>query len=228
MKEKRHTQKIAELIIALLLLLAVWGDSNIKPNALNSPFIRSDSLNTVNPPLPPFSRVDPMGGLDEGLGVTKGDEAQRIQQLRVEFPELAEVLEKTRRIAHSIRNAVLSYNQSDAPAEKNEWEKKIRELLQEEFDLEVERQYLEIEFLEKRIEKLKILIARFEKSQNAVLEYRLKKILRQGIVRKPLRFQPEILQQKKNTAAKENTAPHSQEITPTSSADKPPYRGNQR
>ncbi|MEW6234446.1 MAG: hypothetical protein AB1656_03575 [Candidatus Omnitrophota bacterium] len=214
MNEKRQAPKKSGLFIASLLLISVWGDSNVKPDASADPPIPSDSREIEKPPLPPFSRVEPMGGLDEGRGVTPEDEFQRIRQLREEFPKLAEILEETRRISLSIRNAALSYRQCDTPEKKIAWKNKTRELLKQEFDLEVERQYLEIEYLSKRIEKLKILIARFEKSQDAVLEYRLKKKLRDDDASKSLPFQPE----KKISPSEENNIPFTEEKTPAPSA----------
>ncbi len=101
----------------------------------------------------------------------------RMPRLRKEFPQLAENLEELRRIAVDVRLTVRRYHEATKPEEKTKYENQLKKILKKEFDLEVQRQHYEIEYMELRIERLKELVERFEKEKETILEYRLNRFL---------------------------------------------------
>lgn len=141
---------------------------------------QTSEVDSSSPPLyGPFTNRHPLEQqLPPGQGIDRHPNApNRMVRLRKEFPQLAENLEELRRIAVDVRLTVRRYHEATKPEEKTKYENQLKKILKKEFDLEVQRQHYEIEYMELRIERLKELVERFEKEKKTILEYRLNRFL---------------------------------------------------
>lgn len=95
---------------------------------------------------------------------------QRMAEMRQRNPHLADQIEKTHRLNVKLNRLLYQYFESTDSPQKKVLERKLRPLLQEEFELEMERQRMEIQFLEERLQKLKEIQARREKLKEHLME----------------------------------------------------------
>ncbi len=124
-------------------------------------------------PAPPFA---PGHGMGMGRRGPQGPlhAPERINRLRKEFPELAEIIEQIHRVKAKLFEASIHYHHCDSEEEKAKEKKKIQDLLEKEYELEIQRQQAEIEYLERQIERVKELMKRFRKAKEKILELRFK------------------------------------------------------
>jgi hypothetical protein len=100
-----------------------------------------------------------------------------MNELRKENPELAEVLEKLGRLRMEMVKNLKEYHQTDDALIKAEREKKINLLAAEEFDLELQRQTLEIKRMEKDLTSLKNAVKLREQYREPIIRSHVQKLL---------------------------------------------------
>lgn len=101
----------------------------------------------------------------------------RILQLRRENPELADLLEKIQRIRYKIDSIASQGSKNQDEAEQNRIKKKLQPLLEEEFDLDSQRQNIEIDLMEKRIQQLRNTLQRRGEQRARILEMKLDQLI---------------------------------------------------
>jgi hypothetical protein len=95
---------------------------------------------------------------------------ERMAELRMRQPRLADKIEKTSRLRFQIDSLLEQYQASTDTTEQSRLENRLRPLLTEEFELEMERQRLEVKYLEARLEQLKNALQRREAMKDRLQE----------------------------------------------------------
>jgi len=106
------------------------------------------------------------------------DSPERLARLRVENPQLADLIENTRRVTYQIGQLLAEYGRTEDTARKNQILQKLRPLLEKEFEMEIQRQHMEIQMMEKRLEQLKSALKRREENRQRLLQFRLENLLK--------------------------------------------------
>lgn len=144
--------------------------------------------NTREPFSPPFRRGPWRQGEREPMPMGGGRSMQppsrewifsreRMENLRAENPELADLIEKSFRLDLEIQHAAEYCRNAAQPVERDKIKGSLRKLLEQQFELEGRRQRMEIEMLEKRISRLKDALKSREENKSQLLDKRLQRVL---------------------------------------------------
>ncbi|MGC9330029.1 MAG: hypothetical protein ACP5I1_20505, partial [Candidatus Hinthialibacter sp.] len=107
------------------------------------------------------------------------DSPERMRQIRRENPQLADLMETIQRLRYRIDMIVSQERTLTDEVEQNRLKKKLLPLLEEEFDLEMQRQDMEIDMMEKRLQQLREALEKRKKYRSRILELKLEQILQE-------------------------------------------------
>ena len=119
------------------------------------------------------------------------DSPERMARLRAENPQLADLIENTRRVSYQIEQWLAEYDRAQEPAGKEKILQQLQPLLVKEFALELQRQHMEIQMMEARLEQLKKALQRREQNRERFLQYRLDSLLKGPREAIPMHIGPE-------------------------------------
>lgn len=119
------------------------------------------------------------------------DSPERMARLRAENPQLADLIENTRRINYQIEQQLAEYDHVQDSAGKEKILRQLQPLLVKEFELELQRQHMEIQIMEDRLEQLKMALQRREQNRERFIQYRLDTLLKGPRETTPLHISPE-------------------------------------
>jgi len=118
------------------------------------------------------------------------DSPERMERLRAENPQLADLIENSRRVSYQIEQCLAEYDRTQEPAGKEKILQQLQPLLEKEFELELQRQHMEIEMMEARLEQLKKALQRREENRERFLQYRLDSLLKGPREKTPMHIGP--------------------------------------
>ncbi|MGI6458056.1 MAG: hypothetical protein ACOX5R_20890 [bacterium] len=95
---------------------------------------------------------------------------ERMAELRRRNPQLADKVESAHRLHFQIRRLLENYHSAEARTQKQRFEEQLRPLLAQEYELELERQRLEIKYMEERIRQLKEILKKREENKDRLIE----------------------------------------------------------
>lgn len=148
-------------------------------------------------PGPLFPRNDPRGLGSLGRGIGPGgpgrfgggpgwrqeiqeriESPDRIRILRRDNPELADLIEKLRRLRYQIDLMASESSGANNDAGRNRIKKRLQPLLEEEFDLDSKRQDMEIEQMEKRLQQLRNVLHRRREFRSRLIELKAEELVK--------------------------------------------------
>ncbi len=138
---------------------------------------------------PPFA---PQGqGRRGGPGFeNRGMARRQMMELRKEHPELADLIEELRRIDMQIDKVARFYQRADSPEKKENIAADLKRLVEKQFDLDHQRQTMEIEIMQSKIERVKELLKRQEKFKDELIEKRFQEVTDPDYVPNPQQIIP--------------------------------------
>lgn len=99
---------------------------------------------------------------------------EQLEHLRRVNPELADIHVELRQVELDIQRVAERIRESPDTAPSSRVENRLRTLLERQFELNLKRQRMEIEFMEMRIKQLKEMVARLEEHQERLIDMRLR------------------------------------------------------
>ncbi|MBN2330111.1 MAG: hypothetical protein JXR73_23425 [Candidatus Omnitrophica bacterium] len=105
------------------------------------------------------------------------DSPERMRQIRRENPQLADLMEKIQRLRYRIDTVAAQEGARKDDVELNRLKKRLLPLLEEEFDLEMQRQDMEIDLMQKRLQQLRDALQKRKNYRSRIIELKLEQIL---------------------------------------------------
>ncbi|MFB3784791.1 MAG: hypothetical protein ACE15F_00335 [bacterium] len=139
----------------------------------------------------PFGRGAGGGGGPRAPMMDYLDSPERMARLRTENPQLADLIENSRRVTYQIEHYLAEYDHVQEPAGKEKILQQLQPLLEKEFELELQRQHMEIQMMEARLEQLKTALQRREQNRERFIQYRLDTLLKGLREATPMHLGPE-------------------------------------
>ncbi len=135
----------------------------------------------MGPPMWPGPGRGP-GDMDMGPGGRsmlrdRMESLDRMRQLRIENPELADLIEKIQRLRYQIESLATEGANSKEGEEQNRLKKKLQPLIEEEFDLELQRQDMEIDQMEKRLQQLRSALEKRKQFRDRIIELKTEQLI---------------------------------------------------
>ncbi|RJP27673.1 MAG: hypothetical protein C4527_12775 [Candidatus Omnitrophota bacterium] len=102
---------------------------------------------------------------------------ERMVELRRENPKLADVVEALRRTDIEVDQLALRLKRTKIPQKRNDLVFDLKKLLKKQFELDHQRQKMEIEMMQKKIENLNSLLERREQFKDPLIEKRFQEVM---------------------------------------------------
>ncbi len=135
------------------------------------PFLRGQGRGFDMPRGPrPFQRDE-----RRGMG-NRMHSRERMMHLRNDNPELADLIEKLRRIESVINRITRRYHETETQSKKEELATELHDLLEEHFELELRRQKMDIDLMEKKLQRIKALWKRRSELKDQFVERKFEEI----------------------------------------------------
>jgi len=103
---------------------------------------------------------------------------ERMRILRRDNPELADLIEKLRRLRYQLDRMASEATGANNDAGRNRIKKRLQPLLEEEFDLDSKRQDMEIEQMEKRLQQLRSVLQRRRDFRTRLIELKAEELVK--------------------------------------------------
>lgn len=113
---------------------------------------------------------------------------ERMEHIRTERPELAELYSALARVEAGIEVLVERARESwDEPETQEQFEDAVKPLLAEQFDLEMKRQRLELQYMQERIDRIREVLDRKDQLKEQILSRNLNEVIEKGVKREERR-----------------------------------------
>lgn len=130
------------------------------------------------------------GGFNRPAGRTpfrdRMESQERMESLRHNNPELADTIEKLRRLRYRIDTIASEEYQKKDAMEKNSVKKRLQPLLEEEFELDLKRQNMEIDIMEKRIQQIRATLQRRNELRSRIIDQKMDLLVKNPPLQPPV------------------------------------------
>lgn len=101
----------------------------------------------------------------------------RMREIRRENPELADAIEKLQRVRYKIDLAASQAPELSSDADKTRFKKRLQPLLEEEFELDMQRQDMEIQLMENRLKRLREVLDKRKEYRSRIIEMKADQLI---------------------------------------------------